>query len=126
MMHRIRQAMEKRENLYHLEGMIELDEGYFKTEISEKEKQNLKRGKGSRQQLNVALMAESTPLEDFETGKMSKQFRYFKMKVLQSHLSENINQVVQGKIDEKSIVFTDQSTSYFNLAKYIEEHITEK
>lgn len=125
-MHRIRQAMEKRENLYHLEGMIELDEGYFKTEISEKEKQNLKRGKGSRQQLNVALMAESTPLEDFETGKMSKQFRYFKMKVLQSHLSENINQVVQGKIDEKSIVFTDQSTSYFNLAKYIEEHITEK
>jgi len=48
MMHRIRQAMGKRDSLYNLEGMIEFDEGYFKTEISEKEKQNLKRSKGSQ------------------------------------------------------------------------------
>jgi hypothetical protein len=126
MMHRIRQAMGKRDNLYHLEGMIEFDEGYFKTEISEKEKQNLKRGKGSQQQLNVAVMAESTPLEDIETGKTSKQCRYFKMKVLEGHQSEDVNQVVQGIIDEKSIVFSDQSTSYFDFAKYVEVHITEK
>ena len=52
--------------------MIEFDEGYFKTEISEKEKQNLKRGKGIQQQIKVAVMAESTPLEDIETGKTSK------------------------------------------------------
>lgn len=48
------------------------------------------------------------------------------MKVLESHQSEDIDQVVQENIDEKSIVFSDQSTSYFDLAKYVEVHITEK
>jgi hypothetical protein len=31
----------------------------------------LKRGRGSQRQSNVAIMAESTPLEDSETGKTS-------------------------------------------------------
>jgi hypothetical protein len=64
MMHRIRGAMGKRDSLYNLEGMVEFDEGYFSTETSEKDKQNLKRGRGSQKQTNVAVMAESTPLED--------------------------------------------------------------
>ncbi len=37
MMHRIRQAMGKRDNLYSLEGIAEFDEGYFSTETSEKD-----------------------------------------------------------------------------------------
>lgn len=126
MMHRIRLAIGKRDSLYNLEGMIEFDEGYFNTEISEKEKQNLKRGKGGQQQLNVAVMAESTALEDIETGRTSKQCGYFKMKVLESHQSEDINQIVQENVNERSIVFSDQSPSYFDLAKYVEVHITEK
>ena len=50
MMHRIRVAMGKRDNLYQLEGMVEFDEGYFSTETNEKDKQNLKRGRGSQKQ----------------------------------------------------------------------------
>ena len=126
MMHRIRVAMGKRDNLYQLEGMIELDEGYFTTETSEKEKQHLKRGRGSQKQTNVAVLAESTPLENIETGKTGKHIRYFKMKVLQSHLSEEINAVVTDCLDTKSIVFSDKSTSYIDIAKYVEVHVTEK
>lgn len=34
---------------------------------------------------NVAVVAESIPLENIETGKTSKSYRYFKAKVLESH-----------------------------------------
>ena len=68
MMHKIRVSMGKRDDLYNLEDMVEFDEGYFSVETSEKDKANLKRGRGTEQQMNVAVMAESTPLEDVKTG----------------------------------------------------------
>ena len=125
MMHRIRQAMGQRDNKYGLEGMIEFDEGYFSTETSKKEKEQLKRGRGSQKQSNVAVMAESTFLEDIKTGKKSKHCRFFKMKVLESHSSEEINEVVNDNIDNMSIVFSDKSTSYFDISKYVDVHVSE-
>jgi hypothetical protein len=70
--------------------------------------------------MNVAVMAESTPLEGIETGKISTQFRYFKMKVLYDHNAETINDTIEESFADKSIVFSDKSTSY------IEIHMTEK
>lgn len=125
MMHKIRAAMGKRDSLYELEGMVELDEGYFSTETSQKEKQILKRGRGSQKQTPVSVMAESTILEDIETGKTSKQCRYFKMKVLSSHESSEINEVVENNFDEQSIVFSDKSTSYVDISKHVDVHVSE-
>jgi len=45
-------------------------------------------------------------LEDISTGKKSKHVRYFKAKVLDTHLSEEINDKVYNFIDNQSIVFT--------------------
>ena len=126
MMHKIRKAMGKRDGLYELAGMIEFDEGYFETEIKSRERENLKRGRGSKRQVNVAVMAESIPLEDIKTGKVSKQCRYFKMKVLESHESKEVDNVIENNLNEKSIVFSDKSTSYVDIAKYIDIHIMEK
>lgn len=124
MIHRIRIAMGRRDDLYQLEGMIEFDEGYF--EKSTPEGTRLKRGKGSQRQQNVAVMAESTPFADIEGKTISKQCRYFKMKVVEGHQKGAINQVIAENLDERSIVFTDQSKSYIDIAKYVDVHITEK
>lgn len=124
MMHKIRQAMGKRDDLYKLTGMVEFDEGYFEKSFSSKVK--LKRGKGSQKQQNVAVMAESVPLEDLETGSNSKQCRYFKMKVLQGHTTEHVNQVIQDNLDENCILQSDKSTSYVDIEKIVELHVTEK
>jgi hypothetical protein len=124
LMHKIREAMGKRDALYQLEGAIEFDEGYFEKATSEKVK--LKRGRGSQRQMNVAVMAESTPLEDIETGAKSSQCRYFKMKVLYDHKADTINETVQENFKEKSIVFLDKSTSYVDISDYVEIHLTEK
>lgn len=81
---------------YTLEGMIEFDEAYFSHSINENTV--LKRGRGSQRKQNVAVAAESTPLEDIETGKKSSHFRFAKMKVLESHKAQEANQVVTKKL----------------------------
>jgi hypothetical protein len=124
LMHKIRSAMGKRDALYQLEGAIEFDEGYFEKATSEKVK--LKRGRGSQRQMNVAVMAESTPLEDLETGIKSRQCRYFKMKVLYDHKADTINDIVEENFENKSIVFSGKSTSYVDISDYVEIHMTEK
>lgn len=126
MVHKLRKAMGNRDDRYTLEGMIEFDEGYFTIESSEIEQDKGVRGRGAVGKQNVAIMAESTPLENIGTGKRSSHCRYFKAKVLNTHAKGEINETVQKSIDEQSIVFTDQSTSYVDIASFVELHITEK
>ena len=123
LMHRIREAMGKRDALYLLEGEIEFDEGYFEKATSKHVR--LKRGRGSQRQVQVAVMAESTPLEDIRTGECSRQCRYFKMKVMPDHSAEAVTQLVRGNFDERCIVFSDRSTSYVDIADHVETHISE-
>ena len=126
MVHKLRKAMGNRDARYTLEGMIEMDEGYFTIESSEIEKAKGKRGRGAAGKSNVAIMAESTQLEDIETGKKTSQCRYFKAKVLASHNADEINETVQESFDDMSIVFSNDSTSYVDISDYLELHISEK
>jgi len=126
MVHKLRKAMGNRDARYTLEGMIEMDEGYFTVESSEIEKVQGGRGRGAAGKSNVAVMAESTQLEDVESGKKSSQCRYFKAKVLSSHKASEINETIEDSFDEKSIVLTDDSTSYVDISDYVELHVAEK
>lgn len=126
MVHKLRKAMGNRDARYTLEGMVEMDEGYFTVESSQIEQDKGIRGKGAVGKQNVAIIAESTPLEDKETGVSYRHCRYFKAKVLKNHTASEIDRTIKESIDEKSIVFTDKSTSYVNIADLIELHVTEK
>lgn len=48
--------------------------------------------------MNIAVAAESIPLEDLKTGKTGENCRYFKMKVLDGHTSEQDNEFVRQNI----------------------------
>jgi len=127
MVHKLRKAMGQRDDRYTLEGMIEADEGYFTIEASAKDHATQKKGRGSKTKANVMVMAESTVLEDIDTGKMERQCRYFKAKVLTGHKMEGTDRTLQKAMDNgESIVFTDKSTSYVNIADYVDIHISEK
>jgi len=126
MVHKLRTAMGNHDSMYTLEGMIEFDEAYFTVESSEIEQEKGIRGKGAVGKQNVAMMAESSFLEDVETGKKEKHVRFFKAKVLQGNDSEEINEIIQESIDNQSIVFTDKSTSYVDIADFVELHVMEK
>lgn len=58
MVHKIRKAMGNRDDKYTLEGMIEMDEGYFKVASSEIEQAQQKRGRGAAGRKNVMVSAE--------------------------------------------------------------------
>lgn len=127
MVHKLRKAMGQRDDRYTLEGMIEMDEGYFTIEASEQAHNTQKAGRGSKTKSNVMIMAESTVLEDIDTGKVERQCRYFKAKVLTNHKADQTDDTLQSAIDnDQTIVFTDQSTSYVNIADYVEIHMSEK
>ena len=126
MVHKLRKAMGNRDSRYTLEGMIEFDEGYFTIESSEVEQEKGIRGRGAVGKFKVAITAESTPLEDIETGEKSSHCRYFKAKVLTDHSADQINETIQESISEKSVIFSDKSTSYIDISDYVEIHITEK
>lgn len=126
MVHKLRKAMGRRDARYTLEGMIEMDEGYFTVEASEIEQSKGKRERGAAGKRNTMIMAESTVLEDDQSGKTERQCSYFKARVLSNHKAEGVNQTVQKSIGRKSIVFTDKSTSYVDISDYVELRITEK
>ncbi len=88
MVHKLRKAMGQRDDRYTLEGMIEADEGYFTIEASAHKHRTQKAGRGSGTKSNVMIMAESTVLEGINTGKVGRQARYFKAKVLTGHKME--------------------------------------
>jgi hypothetical protein len=91
LMHKIRRGMGNRDSRYRLEGMLEFDEGYFVTETTKMEHHSTRAGRGSNRVQNVAILAESTPLENPMTGKISKQCRYFKIRVLQNHQADGVD-----------------------------------
>ncbi len=74
--------MGKRDDIYRLEDMVEYDEAFVGK--ATKSPNKLKRGRGSQKRSIVAVMAESTVLEDLETGKSNKSCRYFKMKKIKN------------------------------------------
>lgn len=123
MMHKIRAAMGQRDDRYSLTGIVEFDEGHFSVPVKKGTK--LKRGNGSQRRASVAVMAESTPLENPRNGKKSSHCRYFKMKVLASQEAKDINEVVTKNLDEKTIVFSDKANNFVDIADFVECHMTE-
>jgi hypothetical protein len=124
MMHKLRESMGQRDDLYKLEGMIEFDGAHVSVATPKKDQKELKRGRGSQKKSDIAVMAESTVLEDLQSGKQEKHVRYFKMKVMQGHRAERVDGILQESLAGKNIVFSDKSTSYVNISEHVDVHIS--
>lgn len=122
MMHKLRRAMGQRDSLYLLEDIVEFDEAHMP--VATPKGTELKRGKGSQRKQNVAVMAESTPLENLATGIKSSQCRYFKIKVLEGQQAGQVNDCVARNLDRQAIVLSDKATSYVDIADIVEGHVT--
>ena len=124
MLHKLRAIMGKRDEQYSLLGVIELDEGFFSTETPDQDKDKpLKRGRGSQKKSKVLVMAESQPVEG-KTTKSGKprQVGHLKMMVINDLKAETITSLVKDNVSEKSIIDSDDSTSYVNLKDIVKEH----
>ena len=123
MMHKLRETMGKRDGEYVLAGRIELDEGYFSTEMPKEEKDKpLKRGRGSQKKSKVIVMAESEIVESPKKGQKPRRVGYLKMKVIENLQSETINEQVKSLACSTTEIDSDDSTSYVDLKNFVPKH----
>lgn len=122
--HKVREIMGKRDSLYQLEDMVEYDEAFIGKATSASDQKDLKRGRGSQKQVPVAVMAESTVLEDYNTGEKDKSCRYFKMVKIANLKAKTAEKLVKELIDKDAVLQTDESTTFVNIADCIDTHIS--
>lgn len=122
--HKIRVLMGKRDSEYKLEDMVEYDETYVTKATSSRQK-NSKRGRGTHKKALVAIMAESTILEDFKTGGLTKSCKYFKMKKIDNLKAKTAEKLVKDLIDNSAVLQTDESTTYANFEDFIDVHVSD-
>lgn len=124
MLHKLREVMGKRDGEYELSGVIELDEGFFTTGMTDEGKDKpLKRGRGSQKKSKVLVMIESVPVEGKTTKKgKPRKVGHLKMLVIDDLKAKTIDHMVNISISEKATVDSDHSTSYVNLKDIVKEH----
>ena len=125
MYHKLRKVMGQRDERYRLEDMVEYDEAFVGKATKAKVRSQLKRGRGSQKQSKVAVMAESTLLEDPDSGKTDKSCRYFKMKKIKNLEAKTAQRLIKDYIDSNAVLQTDKSTTFSDLSDCIDVHVRE-
>ena len=123
MVNKLGDVMGKRDNEYQLSGQMELDEGFFTTEIPQEHKNEpLKRGRGSQCKSKVLVMAESTFVENPKKGRKPKRVSHIKMIVINDLKSITITDIVKEQVEKSAELITDDSTSYTKLKEHVKSH----
>lgn len=126
MMHKLRSVMGKRDDRYTLKGYIELDEGFFTTEVPDERKgEKLKAGAGSQKKSKVLVIAESTPVNDQRKGQKPKSVNHIKMIVVHDAKAATIDAATSKGIDADSSITTDASASHIHFKDMFTEHVSQ-
>jgi len=134
MMHKIRQVMGKRDDMYQLCDYVEMTESFFEP-LDDKEviRENgsnsstdptkLKRGRGSERQTKVLVMVEPMPMgKDAKKGKPDRKVGCLKMKVMENLKAATIKKVVETRVEKANEATTDGYRGYGKLKSVLESH----
>jgi len=123
MVNKLGDVVGKRDNEYQLSGQMELDEGFFTTEISQEQKDKpLKRGRGSQNKSKVLVLAESAFVDNPKKESKPKRVTHIKMYVINDLKSNTITNIVKEQVDKSAELITDDSTSYNKLNEHVKSH----
>ncbi len=124
MLHKLRNAMGKRDARYTVSGMVEVDDGFFSTVMPESEKDKpLKRVHGSQKKTKVLVMDEVAEGNPTSPSDKPTKVRHIKMMVINNLKSETIDGKVRMHVNADSIISTDDSRSYTNFKSLVREHL---
>jgi DNA-directed RNA polymerase subunit RPC12/RpoP len=124
MMHKIRTVMGARDNKYELDGVVELDDAFFKTHSDKAKKTKTKPGRGSENQSTVLVMAKVVPQRGRpKKYKKSSALRFVKMEVISNSSSGQINKKVSEYVASVSTVKSDAWRGFKRLREVITDHI---
>jgi transposase-like protein len=125
MLHKIREVMGLRDDCYQLGGEVELDEGFFETVSTTRDKnEQLKRGRGSQRQTIVLVSAASKTVDAptiSQKYNTDKKLGFVKMRIIHSLKMPEITANVKEMISDGSSIISDGCNSYNDL-KHNYEH----
>ena len=120
MMHKQRDVTGKWDGLCRLSDQVELDEGFFTTEMPDSEKEHpLKRGHGNQRKAAVLVMAESSVPADMPAKKYStcKKVGHIRMTVIPDLKAATEEDRIKRVVDAKAEATTDAAGSYSTLVR---------
>lgn len=124
MVHKLRDAMGKRDAEYNLAGYVELDEGFFTTETPKDLKgKKLKQGSGSERKAKVMVMAESAPVENPKPNRKAKRVGHIKMFVIPDGRKETLTKVATANIHPKAHVTMDAISTHGDIERRFDSHV---
>jgi hypothetical protein len=124
MMHKIRLVMGMRDDNYELEGVVEIDDAFFKTHSDNKVDAPIKRGRGSQQKSKVLVMAKVEPKQGRpKKYKKSSAFRYVKMVVIPDSSAESMNNAIAHSTIPTFIAKSDGWLGFNRIKDVSSKHI---
>lgn len=123
MLHKIRAVMGQRDNKYMLDGVVELDDAFYKTHKDEDSTEEQKRGRGSKSQSKVLVMSKIDPKRG-RPRKHSKSsaFRFVRMVVIPDSSAPTMNREAKEKLNAESTVKTDGWKGFNQLKQIVNKH----
>lgn len=126
MLHKIRISMGRRDDKYQLDGVIEMDEGYF---VGQKFKETNNKppmyvayeNKGKRN-VKVLVSVQSAPVEDNKKNRPNRKAGFIKMKVIEKASKDAVNHEVKKDIAKSAKVITDGKRCYNDLKTMVASH----
>lgn len=126
MMHKLRSVMGLRDSQYLLEGVIELDDAFYKThkEKAEDESEHQKRGRGSQGKSKVLVMSKVDPKQGRpKKNRKSSAFRYVRMAVIPDSSSDTMNREITETVFSESKIKTDGWPGFKRIREIVDKHI---
>ena len=124
MMHKIRAIMGLRDDKYEMDGVVELDDAFFKTHNDESSDEPTKRGRGSQEQSTVLVMAKVDPKPGRpRKHKKPSAFRYVKMIVIPNSSSSTMNDTLSTYAKPEVVIKSDGWRGFNKIKKVSAKHI---
>jgi len=126
MLHKLRAVMGQRDRKYMLDGMVELDDAFYKTHSDEEDQEQQKRGRGSKAQSKVLVMSKIEPKRGRpKKHKKSSAFRFVRMVVIPDSSSGTMNKEAEEKLVPQATAKTDGWKGFRHLKDVVNKHISQ-
>ena len=127
MLHKIRDAMGKRDSRYKLTEYIELDDGFFETVDAETKDEERKRGRGSQKQSKVLVLIESKPVDPMGKDikykdKPDRKVGHVKMIVMDDLQGKSIKAKLDEMVEDDTSAISDAYKGYNKLKEVLKAH----
>ena len=125
-MHKIRSAMGNRDARYLLDGQVEFDDGYVRTNKENQPDLSYGDRRGRRSQKNSSIAMMSSIKVGKPGGQKNSAFKYVRLATIPDQTGRSMETVVKREVSPEATLVSDKFSSFSKLGAYVVEHKMQK